>query len=168
MQAFKSFLTRRSVLWASFIIFMLLNVGFFFWIPYVGGVILDESWGEGMQHIYDGMTPVQRRSHGWMTLILDMPYPLAYGVWYAGLALKAFPKLGWWIALPALLTIPIDLTENTTQVLALLGGVDVLSLKDIVTPLKLLFFISASLIALASLVLLLVRGAGKPKVGELR
>ncbi len=157
MQTFKAFLTRRSVLWGSFIIFMLLNLGFFFWMPHVGGVILDESWGEGLQRIYDSMTPDQRRSHGWMTLILDMPYPLAYGVWYAGLALKAFPKLGWWIALPALLTIPIDLTENTTQVLALLGEMDILALKNIVTPLKLLFFISASLIALASLVLLIMR-----------
>lgn len=165
MQTFKAFLTRRSVLWGSFIIFMLLNLGFFFWIPHVGGVILDESWGEGMQRIYNSMTPDQRRAHGWMTLILDMPYPLAYGVWYAGLVLKAFPKLGWWIALPALVTIPIDLTENTTQVLALLGGMDVLSLKNIVTPLKLVFFISASLIALAALVLLVMRRVRKPKMG---
>jgi len=43
---------------------------------------------------------------------LDVIYPLAYGSLFAGVALRFFSQYGVYLALPALLAIPVELIEG--------------------------------------------------------
>ena len=54
-------------------------------------------------------------------------------------------------ALPSLAVIPVDLTEGLVQVLLLTSDAGVVGLKEIVTPLKLVLYISGLLISLVGL-----------------
>ncbi|MEM9668576.1 MAG: hypothetical protein AAF950_06580 [Pseudomonadota bacterium] len=101
-----------------------------------------------------------------MTLILDMPYPLVYGGFYAGLAHRVFGKWGPLLAIPALVTIPADLIENTTQLFILAGHEHLAWIKQYVTPVKLAGFISASVIALIALALLIRRRVAGRKISD--
>ena len=99
------------------------------------------------------MTEAQRSAHFWITVLLDTAYPLAYGGFFAAMALRFFGRYGPLAALPALATIIVDLTENTVQALALSGAADALDAKSWLTPLKFGLFFLAAAIALIALVI---------------
>ena len=89
-----------------------------------------------------GFSADQRIAHAWITGTLDVAYPLAYGLLFAGATRRFFPRAGKYLALPPLLVIPVDLFEGLIQILALLAMADWLALKAAVTPLKLLLLAS--------------------------
>ena len=89
--------------------------------------------------------------------MLDYFYPLAYGGFFAGMALRFFGKAGPFLALPAFICIPADVVENTVQLFILSGDASLIWLKAIMTPLKLATFIPAALIALIGLGIALYR-----------
>ncbi|MEO0397658.1 MAG: hypothetical protein AAF243_16975, partial [Cyanobacteria bacterium P01_A01_bin.137] len=63
-----------------------------------------------------------------------------------------FPQ---WLAIPAYLAIPVDLTENVTQILALIGYQALLPIKTILTPLKFILTLGIAVpIAVVSFILL--------------
>ena len=64
----------------------------------------------------------------------------------------AFKRYHWAYAVPAIAVIPTDLAEGAVQVAALLGNDQVLWLKSIVTPAKLVLFIAAVMIAIAAII----------------
>ncbi len=101
------------------------------------------------------MSAEQRTVHAWMTATLDVAYPLAYGAFFLGAALRFFDHR--WLALPALLVVPVDLAEGVTQVLLLNGNMNVLGLKTILTPLKFAFYLPALAIALVGLICAAIR-----------
>ena len=103
------------------------------------------------------MTATQKSVHIWTTAILDVAYPLAYGLLFAGMALRYFNQWGWWIALPSVLVIPVDLTEGAVQVAALTGYLDILWMKAYVTPLKLALFLFGLVASLAATVIAIKR-----------
>ncbi|WP_317112318.1 hypothetical protein [Chroococcidiopsis sp. SAG 2025] len=106
-----------------------------------------------VQALLANMSQAQKESHFLMTLLLDTLYPLVYGCLLASLALKFFGKAGVWLSLPAFVVIPVDLSENIIQLVALKGNEALLPFKAILTPAKFtLIFIAGSiaLIALAS------------------
>ena len=70
---------------------------------------------------------------------------------FFGLTLRVFGSKRLLLLLPALLVIPVDLLEGFVQVLILSGNDEVVSMKEWVTPLKLLLFILAILIAVMAL-----------------
>ena len=153
-----AFLQRTPVLWALFILTIALTVGFGLWIPSVGGVILDETAPvHAVKVILANMSPAQKNAHFWMTLLLDIPYPFAYGGFFAGMALRFFGKAGGWLALPAFLVIPVDLVENTIQLITLQGNESFLPIKAIVTPIKLVLFFAAGGIAIIALFIAITR-----------
>jgi hypothetical protein len=80
-------------------------------------------------------------AHAWVTGTLDVAYPLAYGLFFAGSTLAFFPRAGLYLAWLPLLAIPVDLTEGVVQVLALLNINDWLASKAFITPLKTLLFL---------------------------
>ena len=149
-----TFLTRTPVLWALFAAAVLITFGFSALAPMVGGQFLDMvRTGAGAQALLAGMTGPQRTAHLWITLLLDTAYPLAYGGFFAGMALRFFGRFGRLASLPAFATMIVDLTENTVQTLALSGAANALDAKGWLTPLKFYLFDVAGLIALVALVI---------------
>lgn len=145
-----TFLTRPSTLWTLFALVVFETIGFSVIMRIWDFTIIDEMRDpEAIGRHIAGMTDTQKRVHAWMTATLDVAYPLTYGPLFAGLALRAFRPL--W-ALPAVAVIPTDLAEGAVQVMALTGSEHVLWLKAYVTPLKLLLFGLAMVIALAAIV----------------
>ena len=152
-----AFLKRIPVLWGLFVAAFLITTAFVLLAPGVGGQYLDSLWsGEQAQALLAGMSPAQRSTHFWITVLLDTAYPLAYGGFMAGMALRFFGRFGTLAALPAFATIIVDLTENTVQALALSGTVNVLDAKSWLTPLKFYLFDAAGIIAVIALVIAIV------------
>lgn len=142
----------QTIIWSG-LMFVGLTIAFGVWIQaYNLPTILDEiSDPDQIRDVVAAMTPEQRSAHWWMTLLLDYAYPLAYGAFFAGIALRYFGAAGIWLALPALITIPADMIENTIQLFILSGDERLIALKTVVTPIKLVAFITAALIALCGL-----------------
>lgn len=153
----KSFITSIKTLWILFALSLALAAGFVIWIPSVGGVALDSVASVAdAQSLLASMTAIQRNSHFWMTSLLDMLFPLAYGGLFCGLALKYAGRYGPVLALPALIVIPVDILENIIQLISLRGQTSLLDLKALLTPIKFSLFYAALLIAVASLIFNLV------------
>ncbi len=151
------FLKRTPVIWTLFVLMIIIGFGFGVFNAAVGGRYLDTiTTGTGARALLDSLTEAQRSAHFWVTALLDTAYPLAYGGFMAGMALRFFGRFGKIAAFPAFATIIVDLTENTVQALALSGVADVLAAKDWLTPLKFLLFLIAAAITLIALVIAIV------------
>ncbi|MEO0607273.1 MAG: hypothetical protein AAFY82_03520 [Pseudomonadota bacterium] len=144
----------RTIIWSG-LAFLALTIGFGIWIQaYDLQMILDElSNSDQIRRVVAEMSAEQRAGHWWMTLVLDYAYPLAYGSFFAGLALRNFDKAGLWIAIPAFLSVPADMIENTIQLFILSGDEALIGVKTIVTPIKLVSFVLAAIIALFGIAL---------------
>ena len=152
-----AFLKRTPVIWALFVAAILITLGFGLLAPAVGGQYLDSILtGAGAQEHLSAMTGPQRSAHFWITVLLDTAYPLAYGGFFAAMALRFFGRFGKFAALPAFATIIVDLTENTVQALALSGAANVLDAKSWLTPLKFDLFYVSGIIALIGLVIAII------------
>ena len=129
-----SFLARTPVIWTSFVLMLVIGVGFSLFRPMVGGALLDmTSDPEAARTIIATMSDAQRTAHAWVTVLLDTAYPLAYGAFLGGLALRFFGRFGRYVALA--------------------GWVDALDAKAWLTPLKFgLFFLAAGLAVIALLI----------------
>ena len=146
-------ITNTKILWALFAAVVVLAFGFSVWTPAVGGTILDNiSSVDQLQELLASMSDEQKASHFWMTISLDMLFPLAYGGLFAGLALKHGGKFGLWLAIPAILAVPADLLENITQLIILSGNDGLLGVKAVISSAKLILLPIAALIAIGSLI----------------
>ena len=150
-------LCQPKTLWLLFIATLALTFGFQVSAPAAGGVLLDgiSSTAEARE-LLASMSTGQKQAHIWITALLDIPYPFAYGGLFLGLCLRNGGRFALWLATPALLVIPIDLIENAVQIFTLLGNEEILSTKSILTPAKFLLFYAAAAIALGSLIANLV------------
>ena len=149
-----SFLTRTPTLIAMFILQALIFLAFGPFVESVGGTFLDTVMtGAESRTVIAAMSEGQRWTHFWVTVVLDTLYPLAYGAFFVGVAVKSFGKFGRIAALPAFAASIVDMTENTVQALALSGAADVLDVKDWLTPLKFGLFAAAGLIALLGVII---------------
>ena len=152
------YLTGTRTLWALVLIQVLIWVGFVSVMRIYDFVLIDEMWEpDTIRDYIGGLSPEQKQAHIWTTATLDVLYPLTYGCFFAGMALKFFGPSGKWLALPGILAIPVDLTEGVIQVLALSGQEDVIVHKAWVTPWKLGLFGAAALITLVAVVVALRR-----------
>ena len=143
------FLTKPTTLWILFALFIVQSIGFVVIMAVWDFEVIDEiSDPEKVRHHIAEMSALQKSVHAWTTATLDVAYPLTYGPLFAGLALRAFKPV---FALPAIAVIPTDLAEGFVQVMALTGGSDLVWLKAYLTPLKLVFFLIAIVIALVAL-----------------
>jgi len=143
-------LTKTSTLWLMFTATLLITFMFPMLANQLGLTLIDAiASPDQVRKILSDMTADQRSAHAWITGTLDVAYPLAYGFLFAGVALQFFPKAGPYLAILALLAIPVDLIEGVIQILALTETADLLVLKTFVTPLKMALFLGGLLIALA-------------------
>ncbi|MEZ5549672.1 MAG: hypothetical protein R3E82_02155 [Pseudomonadales bacterium] len=144
-------ITNTRNLWWLFFATLLLTASFVVCSSLWNLTLLDGvSSPVEVRRILAGMSPEQIRAHIWITATLDVAYPLAYGGLFAGAALSGFATCGRYLALPALLAIPVDLLEGVVQVLALTDSGDLIDTKAYITPLKTALFLSGLVIALAA------------------
>ncbi|EKU96216.1 hypothetical protein Lepto7375DRAFT_0195 [Leptolyngbya sp. PCC 7375] len=150
LQSRQSMITKTSVLWINFVITILLTLAFLLIAGHWDFIFIDAvASPANVRALLEQMSVTQKTIHAWSTATLDVVYPFAYGSLFAGVALRFFSKYGVYLALPALLAIPVDLIEGVIQVLALTETADVLELKAYITPLKFGLFIIGFIVALA-------------------
>lgn len=152
--AFLNRLTQTKTLWFTGLLTLLLTACFWL-VMHVGQFgIIDEMYNaEKISAHIAAMTPKQKQFHIWTTATLDVAYPLAYGSFFIGIALRCYGRYSLWFALPSLLVIPVDLTEGFAQIMLLSGHETFIGLKCIATPLKLTLFIAGLIITLGGLTL---------------
>lgn len=78
-------------------------------------------------------------THQFITGRLDMAYPLAYGLFFASLAIRFSKSHSLWFGLPLALGVGFDVAENLTQLQGLAGDEAALGAKTILTPAKFAF-----------------------------
>ncbi len=150
-------LTTNRALWVSFGLTLVLTALFGVVMAVWDFAIIDEMYRpDAIRDHVAAMSAEQRRVHAWMTGTLDVAYPFAYGALLGGMALRAFPTKKW-LLLPILLCIPADLVEGLSQIMILTGHENWIAVKAIATPVKLVAYATAILIALAGLLTLLWR-----------
>jgi len=152
-------LKKPLILWILFVATLLLTYCFILIRDHWGLTLLDSITSPGdARGLINSFTPEQITAHVWTTAIVDLAYPLAYGLFFAGSALCFFGRFGVYLAIPAFLVIPVDLVEGVVQVLGLLGTVDLLDWKAILTPAKfVLFFAGMAITVLGWLVWLVIK-----------
>nr|WP_298930275.1 hypothetical protein [uncultured Erythrobacter sp.] len=136
-------LAHPPMLWSNFIATLALTAVFGAVMHFWDVVIIDEMYDAGaiLAHIAD-LTPKQRSVHAWLTGSVDVLYPLVYGGFFIGVALKAFGRTGIWWAIPSALVIPVDLFEGFTQIMLLNGHTEYIHAKVAATPIKLVLFVA--------------------------
>ena len=143
-------LTRTPTLYGLLCVTIAMTLAFTPLAQHFGLTLLDGiSSPQLARETIAAFTADQRIAHAWITATLDVAYPLAYGLLFAGCTLRFFPNAGKYLALPPLLVIPIDLFEGLIQILALLEISDWLALKAVVTPLKLILLASGLITTVA-------------------
>lgn len=102
----------------------------------IGGMLDMTLDGASARELMMQLTLWQRDIHAHATLIYDGLYPLAYGAFFAGLAIRLGGSRARWIALTMLAGMIADYAENIVQLLALSGRADLLDAKTLLTPIK--------------------------------
>ncbi|MCI4646307.1 MAG: hypothetical protein MRY64_16120 [Hyphomonadaceae bacterium] len=74
--------------------------------------------------------------HKFISGKLDMAYPLAYGLFFASLAIRFSQTHRVIFILPMLFAAGLDIAENLTQLQGLAGNEAALNAKTVLTPLK--------------------------------
>lgn len=109
------------------------------------------------------MTADQRSTHLWITLTLDVIYPIAYGGGFANLSARLVDRHKLLVALPGLTLILVDLTENLLIALMLRGDTNVILVKTLATQAKWWLFGGCSLLLAGLAVIALIRHHGGEK-----
>ncbi|MEO1405396.1 MAG: hypothetical protein AAFV54_02755 [Pseudomonadota bacterium] len=145
----RSILMSWPVIIASTIAFLAIGYTFSLYAPQTGEPILDmvASQADVLARL-DAMDADQKAAHFQMTLIADMLYPVAYAIMLGCLAMRAFPKAGWWLAIPAFVAGGFDIVENIVQLMALQGSVGLVGLKAFLTPGKFLLVVCSALLVI--------------------
>jgi hypothetical protein len=102
----------------------------------IGGMLDLTLDGVSARALLMKLSPWQRDIHAHATLIYDGLYPLAYGAFFAGLAMRLGGPSARWVAIVMLAGMVTDYAENMVQLLALSGRADWLDAKTVLTPLK--------------------------------
>lgn len=102
----------------------------------LGGMLDLQLTGDAARALLMRLTPSQREVHGFATAIYDSLYPLAYGAFFIGLALRVGGRMAGWVVPVMLAGMAADYVENAIQLMALWSGPDLLGTKSVITPLK--------------------------------
>lgn len=148
-------LARTSIIALSFAAMVLLGALLRQTGETIGGMLDLTLNGADARVLLARLTPWQRDVHAHATLIYDGLYPLAYGAFFAGLAIRLGGPRARWIAWVMLGGMVADYAENAVQLLGLSGRADWLDAKTLLTPVK--FALTGSAI-LATLVLAIRTG----------
>jgi hypothetical protein len=132
-------LSETRTLWFSFVLMMVIALAFQIISQQFGLTLLDGIVDPGeARELLATISDSHRTLHLWVTTTLDVAYPAAYGAFFAGTALRFFPRLGIWLMAPVAALVAIDLLEGIVQVVALLEFKDWLNTKAVLTSTKFL------------------------------
>ena len=122
-----------------YLLLFVLGVMMFQWLPdRFELVLLDNLWQpERVRAAIADMDATQRAAHIWLTSSVDVVFPIAFGLFVLGSGLRLQPARRKPITALVMLLIGFDLLEGTVQILALTSQVDWLAAKQILTPVKL-------------------------------
>lgn len=135
-------LAENRVLWLSFTATLLITLAFPVLIRIWDLVLLDGiADPDEARRVIAAMDAQQKMVHAWITATADVAYPLAYGALFVGSARRFFPQIGWLLAVPSMVLVPIDLAEGVVQILALTEVTDWLGAKAFLTSLKQVLFV---------------------------
>ncbi|MFT6437772.1 MAG: hypothetical protein ACJAVI_005853 [Candidatus Azotimanducaceae bacterium] len=149
--AFLEKITTNRALWLLFIATLTITAGFpavsnIWGVMFIDGI----SSPDEVRIVISQMSAEQKIVHAWVTATLDVAYPLSYGLFFAGTALRFFSKYGLYLATLPLIAIPVDLIEGVVQVLALTDTADFIGAKAILTPAKSVLFVAGFCISVAA------------------
>lgn len=156
-------LARTSILAISFAAMIILAALLRQTGEAIGGLLDMQMTGAAARDLMARYTPYQRDVHAHATLLYDGLYPLAYGAFFAGLAIRLGGRSARWVAWTMLGGMIADFAENSIQLLALGGRADLLGAKTVITPLK--FALTGTAILAA---LVLAARAGLARLRALR
>lgn len=157
-------LRQPAVLWLGFVGTVLCTLAFPVLSEHYGLTLLDGiADPDESRVLIAGMSAGQRSAHAWITATLDVLYPLVYGVLFAGSALSFFGRWGRLLAVPILVLVVVDLLEGVVQVLGLVGTVDWLAAKAVLTPAKMALVYYGLALTLIGWSRWLVRRLAKPR-----
>lgn len=161
------YFAQTRVIVVSFIVFVLLYLAFAWVHAGVGdGPLLDILFtGEAARARIAEMSPDEIRVHLIGTATLDMLYPFAYGILFAGIIYRFGGVWGQKLALLPLIALALDLSENLVQISALAGGPDLLGIKLVLTGPKFIAALASMLFAIVLLLVALLRFLRKPAGG---
>ena len=136
-----------------------LFIGYRFGINYLDQEYLDQR----VFFILENMSALQASIHLWVTMTLDVIFPLAYGILFFGILSKNLEGKWKFLAVLPLILIAADLTEGIFQIQLLKAETTemiVVSYKNKITLIKyFLFLICIGMCLLASI--LRLAGSGK-------
>lgn len=133
----------------------------------IGGTLLDMiSHPEANIRRLGEMNAAHREAHLWVTLTLDSLYPIAYGGFLAGVALRFAPRYALAAASPALALVLVDIVENALIVVALLGNDGIVHAKAYATHLKWWLFGFALVFSIVLVPAALLRHVRKRRGGQ--
>lgn len=151
-------LSRPRVLVALLIAMIAIALAFGHVNGAIGGPLLDMiSGAEANRARLAGMDAGQRSAHLWVTLTLDMAYPLVYAPFFGAFAARFAGRFALAAALPAIALLAVDVTENMVIVAMLLGNETLFEIKSLATLLKWWLFGLTLAVAAASGLSALVR-----------
>lgn len=155
---FERVITSSRFLIRSGIAYIFLSMSFILVMQIWDFFVIDEMYEkEAILNHIKNLSDTQRQVHSIMTATLDVAYPLIYGPFQAGMALRYLGVWGKPIALLSLFCVPVDLIEGFSQVMLLNGSIDYIDLKTLVTPIKLGLFLPGFTFAIIALVIALMR-----------
>lgn len=151
-------LAQVPMLGLSFLVMALAGVALRTLTQDVGGALLDfQLTGSAAREVLSAMSTGQREVHAWATLLGDTAYPAAYGAFFGGLIARFGGAWRVWLAAPLLAGVGLDFVENAVQALALIGAVDLLDIKTLVTPAKFALVIAGIAAALIASLIAAIR-----------
>ena len=108
----------------------------------IGGDLLDfqMTWSDAIARLNELRdTPKGIEVHRFISGRLDMAYPLAYGLFFASLAIRFSKSHSLMLAVPMAIAAGLDVAENLTQLQGLSGDEAALGAKSFLTPAKFAF-----------------------------
>ncbi len=137
MKAYIAYLGSGRFLIFLLALAILVGMAFGYFGGHLGGPLLDMlSDPAANESRLAAMTADQRATHLWITLTLDVIYPLAYGGGFANLSARLADRHKLLVALPGLALILVDLTENVLIAMMLQGDTGVIGAKVLATQAK--------------------------------
>ncbi len=123
----------------------------------LGGTMLDLASGSTTLSRLAEMSAEQKKFHILITATLDSLYPILNFGFLAGVVARLSARWRKWALLPAFIYLVSDFSENVVQIIILKGHVNLLSAKNILTPIKFTSFLGAAVIAIILLLIALVK-----------
>lgn len=168
MERWRAFLSDGRTMVVMLLAMIAIGVAFGAVKPFIGGGLLDLiSHPQANIDRLAEMNAAQRHAHIWVTLTLDSLYPIAYGGFLAGVALRFAPRYALAAASPALALVLVDIVENALIVAALLGADGIVHAKAYATHLKWWLFGLALLVSVVLAFAALLRHLFERRGGQI-